>query len=185
VATEGYEVGYGKPPKSTRFRKGRSGNSRGRPPGSKKELPWEHVLGQMVTVTENGESQEMTAEEAFLLYMFKQGANGDIPAARLIKLSIEKARQAQKETRGEGRMNIVIQFVRPGSVNTALTALGMGKFLYEFDPRICMKLEPWLVQQALDRLEDRRLTREEQEKIVKATRKPNKVSWPEWWEVRP
>ena len=27
----GYEVGYGKPPKATRFKKGQSGNPKGRP----------------------------------------------------------------------------------------------------------------------------------------------------------
>lgn len=31
----GYEVGYGKPPKSKRFRKGRSGNPKGRPKGAR------------------------------------------------------------------------------------------------------------------------------------------------------
>ena len=30
-----YEVGYGKPPRHTRFTKGQSGNPRGRPPGAK------------------------------------------------------------------------------------------------------------------------------------------------------
>ena len=30
-----YEVGYGKPPRHSRFVKGRSGNPRGRPPGTK------------------------------------------------------------------------------------------------------------------------------------------------------
>ena len=30
-----YEVGYGKPPRHTRFTKGRSGNPRGRSPGAK------------------------------------------------------------------------------------------------------------------------------------------------------
>jgi len=32
---EGYEVGYKKPPENTRFRRGQSGNPRGRPRGSK------------------------------------------------------------------------------------------------------------------------------------------------------
>jgi hypothetical protein len=34
-----YQVGYGKPPSETRFKKGQSGNPRGRPRGSKNKLP--------------------------------------------------------------------------------------------------------------------------------------------------
>ena len=39
VARPGYEVGYGKPPEDTRFRKGQSGNPRGRPKGARNKLP--------------------------------------------------------------------------------------------------------------------------------------------------
>ena len=34
VSMSGYKVGYGKPPKATQFKKGKSGNPRGRPKGS-------------------------------------------------------------------------------------------------------------------------------------------------------
>ena len=37
-----YEVGYGKPPRSTRFVKGKSGNPRGRPKGAKNHTPALH-----------------------------------------------------------------------------------------------------------------------------------------------
>ena len=39
AARTGYEVGYGKPPEDTRFRKGQSGNPRGRPKGARNKLP--------------------------------------------------------------------------------------------------------------------------------------------------
>lgn len=38
-ARSNYEIGYGKPPKETRFRKGQSGNPKGRPKGAKNKAP--------------------------------------------------------------------------------------------------------------------------------------------------
>jgi len=45
-----YEVGYGKPPAATRFTKGKSGNPRGRPKGSKNQRPAmnEERLGDII-----------------------------------------------------------------------------------------------------------------------------------------
>jgi hypothetical protein len=47
-----------------------------------------------------------------------------------------------------------------------------------------MALEPWLVEAALARL-DRTLSPADQPTIVKATRTPQKVKWPEWWSEHP
>jgi hypothetical protein len=44
-----------------------------------------------------------------------------------------------------------------------------------------MALEPWIVEAALARLGERRLTRDEQRVVERATRTPQKVSWPKWW----
>lgn len=41
-ARDDYEVGYGKPPKATRFKTGQSGNPRGRPKGAKNRKPALH-----------------------------------------------------------------------------------------------------------------------------------------------
>jgi hypothetical protein len=47
-----------------------------------------------------------------------------------------------------------------------------------------MALEPWLVEAALARL-DRRLNAADQRTIVKATRTPHRVRWPNWWTEHP
>jgi hypothetical protein len=52
-----------------------------------------------------------------------------------------------------------------------------------YRPTARIALEPWLVEQALERLGNRRLSRAEQETVVKATRTPKRVRWPDWWEV--
>jgi hypothetical protein len=47
-----------------------------------------------------------------------------------------------------------------------------------------MMLEPWVVERALARLH-RQLSRDEQAKVMRAVRKPHKVRWPDWWQLRP
>lgn len=178
------EAGYGKPPVATRFKKGQSGNPNGRPKGRHNAPPYEAVLGQMVTIRENGEERRVTAAEAFLLQITKRGLEGDSAAARSAMAAIEEARSSRVRSSAIPKQ-MVVTLVQPGTVNSALQPLRMATKLDRYRPSARMMLEPWIVELALSRLGDQRLSPEEQAKVVEAVRTPNKVRWPDWWQVTP
>lgn len=179
-----YPVGYGRPPKSTRFPTGTSGNPNGRPRGSRTELPYEAVLGQIVTMYEDGVPRQVNAAEALLLQLAKRGLEGDDPAARAAMVALEQARAARSDHAAHS-LKVTISYVTPGSVAPALKRLGMVTKLDRLRPSAKLILEPWLVEAALARLGDERFSRAEQEVIVRATRTPKQVKWPSWWSVEP
>ncbi len=85
-----YEVGFGKPPKQTRFKKGRSGNPRGRPrkkPDLYSELT--KVLHENVTVTIDGQSEKVTVQQALLLRLRDHALLGEVWAEKLLRKVME------------------------------------------------------------------------------------------------
>jgi len=89
-----YEVGFGKPPKGTQFRKGESGNPKGRPKG-KPNLATiiNRTLQAKVIIKENGRRREVTKYEAGLIQLSNKAASGDLPA---LKVVIVQARMAEE-----------------------------------------------------------------------------------------
>jgi hypothetical protein len=175
------DIGYRRPPTTTRFTKGRSGNPAGRPRGRHRKAPYETVLGQMVTIREGGAERRVTAEEAFLLQLAKRGVEGDSAATRASLAMLEEAKQRQSASDFQ---TIVVKLVDPGSVTSELEMLRMAKKLDPHNKTARMALEPWLVEAALARL-PQPLSPADQRTIVKATRTPRKVRWPEWWSELP
>jgi len=175
-------VGYGRPPRATRFKPGQSGNPKGRPRNRHREIPYDALLGQMVTIREDGRERRVTAAEAFLLRLTQQGLGGDSAAARSSLAAIEAARQRQPEVHGQERA--VVSFIGMG-ISTIMGRLGLAvKKSPKDEKRVRWELQPWIVEAALKRLGSRRLSGEEQREVWDNTRTPVKVRWPEWWAIK-
>src|ERR1700682_5849 len=114
---EDSEVGYRRPPKATRFTKGQSGNPAGRPRGRRREAPYEAILGQMVTIREDGTTRRVTAAEAFLLKLTKYRLVGASAATRASLAAIEHAREQHNAGLGGSRISVIVrEIMAPGSV---------------------------------------------------------------------
>ena len=80
-----YEVGYGKPPHHTRFKKGQSGNPRGRPCGSKNlKTLLSEALNEPVTITENGRQRKITKREAIVRQVVNCSATPDWRGVKIV-----------------------------------------------------------------------------------------------------
>lgn len=73
-----YDIGYGKPPKGTRFKKGRSGNPKGRPKGRKNFATiLVEELSEKLTIKEAGKARKVTKLEAVTKQLVTKAINGD------------------------------------------------------------------------------------------------------------
>ncbi len=80
-----YEVGYGKPPRHSRFKKGRSGNPKGRPKGAKNlKTELEEELQEKIVVREGKTRKVVSKQRAMLKSLTAKAVQADPRASALV-----------------------------------------------------------------------------------------------------
>ena len=91
------QVGYRNPPEATRFKKGQSGNPKGRRKGSLNVATvFAQTLREKVAVNENGQRKTITKLEAAIKQFVNKAASGDL---RALQLLVTLSREAETRER--------------------------------------------------------------------------------------
>ena len=101
--------GYKNPPKEHQFRKGKSGNPKGRPrkkkqsssdPGLDLIASVHRELGKTISVQENGQHKEITKLEAFSAQLVAQSVNGKPSQQKMLLglLMLDTHEETEKQT---------------------------------------------------------------------------------------
>jgi len=117
------EVGYGKPPKHSRYKKGQSGNSKGRPK-KKKRNPFDkeefrkaffEVMSSDVPVKKNGQVTTMPAVTALLHQTLQKALSGDFRSKKLLFDKLDgniKIEEVMREAEDNRLPNVIrVEFV--------------------------------------------------------------------------
>jgi hypothetical protein len=78
-------VGYGKPPRASQFKPGKSGNPKGRPTGAKSEATiLQDLLQHKIGLSEHGKTRRITLHEAILRRIAEDCLKGNTKSAAFL-----------------------------------------------------------------------------------------------------
>lgn len=176
------------PPEHGRFRKGQSGNPKGRPKKQNVTQPasaFDIVIERTLTVMQAGAPRQMTVDEALEQRTYQAALGGDRMAQREVFGMIarhEKAKRRRNPIRPHA-IEVLVEHGDPRNADLALQLLNIAAInSARSDPdnsQHHLLLEPWAVQAAVSRRGGRRLSAKDIVEAKRCTRDPASVAWPE------
>ncbi len=170
-----------------RFRKGSSGNARGRPPARKpQDSAFDVILDKTLTLTQTGIPQEVSVDEALQHRTYEKAIAGDNAAQKEVLKWIvrrEEWLQAHQRTKPASRaVERIIEPTDPANADRAMVLLGIAipdPTWRETVPEPRLLLSPWAVQAALTRRRGgQKLSEKEVSEIQRCTSERHILRWP-------
>jgi hypothetical protein len=174
-----------RPPATTRFRKGQSGNPVGRPKKAKIAPPtsaFDIVIDRMLTITQGGRQREVTVDEALQHKTYQDSIAGSRTARREVLKMIAKREKALAARQPVKPLELQFEHGDPANAEEALLILGIAGH----DPggeqakggHRRLLLEPWAVQAALSRPGRKPLSDNDTKEVERCTRDAETLAWP-------
>lgn len=168
----------------TRFRKGESGNPRGRPKARRPHVSaFDIIFDKTLTVNQGGTVRELTVDEGLQLQTYQAALKGSRMAVRAVLKMIEKRERALAAKSPKRVSPVTMQFEHDAdNADKALLLLGIAQYP---DPpegwgneRMHLKLATWAAQAGISRSGRRKLADKDIDDIKRMTIDPGKLKWP-------
>lgn len=173
------------PPASKRFRKGESGNPKGRPRARREQQAsaFDILIDRTLTVTHNGQPREVTVEEALQHKTYQDAIAGDRSARReVLKMIAKREKWLAAKAPKHRPIEWLMEPLDPENAIEALLLLEIAerdtRWAAENDPYVRLKLQPWAVQAALSRKGRRTLSKQDVDAIKRCTKDAETLRWP-------
>ena len=180
--------GYCDPPVEHRFKPGQSGNPNKGPRGPRRPpLQRSKFLDEQISCTIAGERFKGQRREALVRVAVALAvAKANLGLQQLLLRLKAQADKMQSHILRDEPLYVIQTVPGPATlvccVEDAADVAGFGTKAYRNQKSARVLLKNWVIEEALERLGDRRLSREEQVLVLAAARFPKKMRWPDWWE---